>query len=156
MSNTTSTFKAPLNANQAVNKASQPLLESLGMAQVILKPGELLTPHFHPNATELAYFITGTASVAVYDVQHPKDTAPFTINAGDTVLFPQGAVHYVHNVGKDDVNFILTFDNPNFDLLFVTDIFKQFDPAIFEQAFDVNGKIIKSMTHGGGIVPAPA
>jgi oxalate decarboxylase len=140
---------------QTANGTDMPILKTLGMTQVILKPGELLTPHLHPNANELAYFVSGTAEVAVYSVGAGDPGAtPFQVTAGDVVFFPQGAVHYVHNTGKDDVDFILSFDNPNFDLLFVTDIFQQFDPAIFQQAFGVNGKVINAMTHGGGIVPA--
>lgn len=142
---------------QTANGTDMPILETLGMTQVILQPGELLTPHIHPNANELAYFVSGTAEVAVYSVgAGDPDATPFQVTAGDVVFFPQGAVHYVHNIGKTEVDFILSFDNPDFDLLFVTDIFKQFDSAIFEQAFGVNAKIAKAMTHGGGIVPAPA
>lgn len=142
---------------QTANGTDMPILETLGMTQVILQPGELLTPHLHPNANELAYFVSGTAEVAVYSVGAGDPNAtPFQVTAGDVVFFPQGTVHYVHNIGKTEVDFILTFDNPDFDLLFVTDIFKQFDSAIFEQAFGVNAKIARAMTHGGGIVPASA
>lgn len=134
---------------------TMPILETLGIDQIKLKPGQLLTPHFHPNANELAHFISGTAEVAVYSV-NPKDPppTPFTVTAGDVVFFPQGAVHYVHNIGKDEVNFTLNFDNPNFDALFVTDIFKNIGGTIMEQAFGVNQKIIAAMQNGGVIVPA--
>lgn len=133
---------------------TMPILETLGIDQITLKPGELLTPHFHPNANELAHFLTGTAQVAVYSV-NPSDppATPFTVKAGEVVFFPQGTVHYVKNVGESDVTFSLNFDNPDFDVLFVTDIFKNIDSAVMEQAFDVNGKIIAAMQNGGTIVP---
>ena len=152
-------FSMPLGGG--VTSGNFPILKNLGMTQLTLKENQLLTPHLHPNANELAYFITGTAEVAVFDPNAKSGTLvqPFKVSAGDVVFFPQGFVHYVNNIGSDDVHFILTFDNPDFDLEFVTDLFKApkaggLPTHIWQKAFQLeDSTILSSLQHGGGIVP---
>lgn len=145
--------------SNGINSQSFPILKNLGMTQVILKQGQLLTPHLHPNANELAYFITGTAEVAVFDPNAKPGTpvVPFKVTAGDVVFFPQGFVHYVNNVGSGEVNFILTFDNPDFDLEFVNSLFAApnaggLPTSILAKAFDVDEQLMTKLQHGQGIV----
>jgi quercetin dioxygenase-like cupin family protein len=69
-------------------------------------PGERVRPaHSHPNGEEVIYIIAGTGRVLV-----AGEVA--AVRAGSTVLFPQGAVHMLHNTGADEMKVVCFFAPP--------------------------------------------
>ncbi len=68
-----------------------------------VKPGEKVRPaHSHPHGDEVIYVISGEGRVLVAGEQAP-------VRAGSTVLFPQGAVHMLHNTGREEMKVICFF-----------------------------------------------
>jgi quercetin dioxygenase-like cupin family protein len=71
-----------------------------------IAPGERVRPaHSHPNGEEVIHIISGTGRVLV----NGEVTA---IQAGSTVLFPQGHVHMVHNTGTEEMKVVCFFAPP--------------------------------------------
>jgi quercetin dioxygenase-like cupin family protein len=66
-------------------------------------PGEKVRPaHSHPNGEEVIYVIRGSGRVMVEgEVQAVKE--------GTAVLFPQGAVHMLHNSGSEEMKVVCFF-----------------------------------------------
>ena len=69
-------------------------------------PGEKVRPaHSHPNGEEVIYIVRGSGRVLVAgEVQ--------AVKAGTTVLFPQGAVHMLHNTGSEEMKVVCFFAPP--------------------------------------------
>jgi quercetin dioxygenase-like cupin family protein len=69
-------------------------------------PGEKVRPaHSHPNGEEVIFVISGSGRVMVSgEVQ--------LVAPGTTVLFPQGAVHMLHNTGDAEMKVICFFAPP--------------------------------------------
>lgn len=69
-------------------------------------PGERVRPaHSHPNGEEVIYIIQGSGRVLVEgEIQ--------AVTAGSAVLFPQGAVHMLHNSGTEEMKVICFFAPP--------------------------------------------
>jgi quercetin dioxygenase-like cupin family protein len=71
-----------------------------------LAPGEKVRPaHSHPNGEEVIYIIRGSGRVLVAG----EVTA---VREGMAVLFPQGAVHMLHNSGAEEMKVICFFAPP--------------------------------------------
>lgn len=69
-------------------------------------PGEKVRPaHSHPHGEEVIYIIHGSGRVLV-----SGEVAP--VRQGSTVLFPQGAVHMLHNTGADEMKVVCFFAPP--------------------------------------------
>ena len=69
-------------------------------------PGERVRPaHSHPNGEEVIYIVRGTGRVLV-------DGEVQAVKEGTTVLFPQGAVHMLHNTGADEMKVVCFFAPP--------------------------------------------
>jgi quercetin dioxygenase-like cupin family protein len=69
-------------------------------------PGEKVRPaHSHPNGEEVIYIIRGSGRVLV--AGEVQAVAP-----GSTVLFPQGAVHMLHNTGTEEMKVVCFFAPP--------------------------------------------
>jgi quercetin dioxygenase-like cupin family protein len=68
-----------------------------------VKPGEKVRPaHSHPLGEEVIYVISGVGRVLV-----EGDVSP--VRAGSMVLFPQGAVHMLHNTGAEEMKVVCFF-----------------------------------------------
>jgi len=66
-------------------------------------PGEKVTPaHSHPNGEEVIYIMTGLGRVLVAGEVRQ-------VSAGTAVLFPQGAVHMLHNTGSEEMKVVCFF-----------------------------------------------
>ena len=69
-------------------------------------PGQKVRPaHSHPNGEEVIYILSGAGRVMVSGEVQP--VAP-----GTTVLFPQGAVHMLHNTSAEEMKVICFFAPP--------------------------------------------
>ena len=69
-------------------------------------PGDKVRPaHSHPNGEEVIYIVRGTGRVLVAGAVSP-------VKAGSIVLFPQGAVHMLHNTGDEEMKVVCFFAPP--------------------------------------------
>ena len=66
-------------------------------------PGNKVRPaHSHPHGEEVIYIIRGSGRVLV-----AGEVAE--VRAGSVVLFPQGAVHMLHNTGDEEMKVVCFF-----------------------------------------------
>jgi quercetin dioxygenase-like cupin family protein len=66
-------------------------------------PGEKVRPaHSHPQGEEVIYIICGAGRVLVAGEVS-------AVRAGSVVLFPQGAVHMLHNTGTEEMKVVCFF-----------------------------------------------
>jgi quercetin dioxygenase-like cupin family protein len=68
-----------------------------------IAPGEKVRPaHSHPHGEEVIYIIRGSGRVLVAGEVSP-------VREGTVVLFPQGAVHMLHNTGTEEMKVVCFF-----------------------------------------------
>jgi oxalate decarboxylase len=73
-----------------------------------VQPGALREPHWHPNAWEINYCISGAAEFGI--VLPDATQATMRVGPGDAVFVPQGAGHYLASVGDEDLEFVAFFN----------------------------------------------
>src|SRR6266849_5162134 len=80
--------------------------KNIAAALVTVKPGGLRELHWHPNASEWQYYISGKGRMTVFTTAgaHTMD-----FNANDVGFVPSVAGHYVENTGKTDLVFLAMF-----------------------------------------------
>jgi oxalate decarboxylase len=91
------------------NNFIMPTLEGLAMYSLLLKPKGAREPHWHPNAAELNFLISGHARITLVSPDGNIDT--FDMKAGDLSFMPQGYLHHIENTGSDDARFAIFFNN---------------------------------------------
>lgn len=83
------------------------ILRGMSIKRVVLNPGAMRTPHWHANANELTYCVSGTSLVSVLDSY--SRFASFTVSAGEMFHIDSGSLHHIENIGEDAAEFILAF-----------------------------------------------
>jgi oxalate decarboxylase len=92
-----STFKASTN---------------VAMAMVTVRPGGLRELHWHPNADEWQYYISGKGRMTVVATGNRARTLDF--EAGDVGYVQQTLLHYIENTGDTDLVFLEMFKSSHY------------------------------------------
>lgn len=72
-----------------------------------LEPGAMREVHWHPDADELQYYISGKARMTVFDAVNNARTFDFV--AGDVGYVPKTLAHYIENIGDEPVRVLNVF-----------------------------------------------
>ena len=86
--------------------------KNIAAALVTVKPGGLRELHWHPNASEWQYYISGKGRMTVFTTAgaHTMD-----FNANDVGFVPSVAGHYVENTGNTDLVFLEMFNTGRYE-----------------------------------------
>lgn len=98
---------ADLGSRKKVDQEKFPMLRGLSLAHLVVKPGAFREPHWHANAHELTYCLSGSAVVTVFSNGNLHDT--FTIDAGEMFFVPNGYLHAIENIGAVEAEFLAAF-----------------------------------------------
>jgi oxalate decarboxylase len=80
---------------------------TVAMAMVTVRPGGLRELHWHPNASEWQYYISGKGRMTVVSTGNRARTMDF--QAGDVGYVEHTLLHYIENTGDTDLIFLEMF-----------------------------------------------
>ncbi|MDB5041305.1 MAG: oxdD, partial [Candidatus Eremiobacteraeota bacterium] len=95
---------------RVVDSTNFTVSKNIAMAYVALKPGGLRELHWHPDADEWQYWISGKGRMTVFFNASTARTQDF--NAGDLAYVPRTLGHYIENTGSEDLIFLEMFKTP--------------------------------------------
>ncbi|TDB51251.1 cupin domain-containing protein [Photorhabdus khanii] len=75
----------------------------------IIKPGAVRELHWHPNANEWQYYISGKGRMTVFGSHGHAQTEKY--EPTDVGYVPQGFGHYIENIGNVDLKVLVVLDN---------------------------------------------
>jgi oxalate decarboxylase len=114
------------------------LPELLGLALYSLKleVKGVREPHWHPNASELNYLISGNARITVLSPGAKVDT--FDMVPGDIGYIPRGYFHHIENTGTTPARFAVFFNNAYPSDLGIAASLAAYSPEIMATLFGVS------------------
>ncbi|AEU34372.1 cupin domain-containing protein [Granulicella mallensis] len=86
--------------------------KAISGALVRIKPGGMRELHWHPNASEWQYWISGSGRMTVFASSGKARTMNF--NPNDVGFVPAVAGHYIENTGTEDLVFLELFRSSYF------------------------------------------
>jgi quercetin dioxygenase-like cupin family protein len=102
-------------------------LENVSLLDIFLSANHVVEPHYHQNAAELVYCISGAATVSMLN-PYTKQFLHYPITPGQVANVPQGWWHY-EVATVDNTHLLAIFDAPTPEVILGSDILK-FTPAI--------------------------
>ncbi|WP_431237013.1 cupin domain-containing protein [Mycolicibacterium aichiense] len=99
--------ESDLGSIRRVTADNLPILSGLSIKRLVINPGAMRTPHWHANANELAYCVTGNCLVSILD--SGSQFSSFTIGSGEMFHVDSGSLHHIENIGEEPAEFILSF-----------------------------------------------
>ncbi|MDP9698747.1 oxalate decarboxylase [Paenibacillus intestini] len=103
----------PGGSVRIVDSTNFPISTTVAAALVEIKPGAMRELHWHPNADEWQYYLTGEGRMTVFGGNGIART--FDYGAGDVGYVPVAMGHYIQNTGKDTLWFLEIFRSDRFE-----------------------------------------
>lgn len=93
----------------AVDKNNFAILDSITCYNVEVWEECMRLPHWHPNACELGYIVSGELEVIIW--RSPGETSVVSLKPGMCWFIPQAALHSLNNVGSEVAKLIIGFSS---------------------------------------------
>jgi oxalate decarboxylase len=129
-----------------VDSTNFPAAAHIAMAHVTVKPGGLREMHWHPNANEWQYYISGKGRMTVFFNASNARTLDF--NAGDVGYVPQTLGHYLENTGDTDLVFLEMFRAPHYQDLSLNDWLTHLPPELVMAHLGISPETLAAIPKG--------
>jgi oxalate decarboxylase len=131
---------------RVVDSTNFTVSKNIAMAYVALKPGGLRELHWHPDADEWQYWISGKGRMTVFFNSATARTQDF--NPGDLAYVPRTLGHYIENTGNDDLIFLEMFKSPKYRDFSLNDWMAHMPPELIQQHLNITRAELNAIPHG--------
>ena len=126
-----------------VDSRNFPVTKNVAAALVTLKPGALRELHWHPNASEWQFWLTGKGRMSIIMNEGRARTMDF--NANDVGFVPRVATHYIENTGDIDCTFLEMFKADEFVDVSLNNWLRRVPPEALMAHVNLNEKQIANI-----------
>jgi oxalate decarboxylase len=114
---------------------------TISSAIVKLKPGGLREMHWHPNADEWQYYVSGKGRMTVFAAGGRART--MDVEAGDVGYVQQSNPHYIENTGDTELMFLEMFRTPHYMDISLAEWLAHTPALLVEQHLGVGQEMLK-------------
>jgi oxalate decarboxylase len=115
----------------------------ISAAIVRLKPGGLRELHWHPNADEWQYFISGKGRMTVFRAGGRART--MDVEAGDVGYILQSNPHYIENTGDTEMVFLEMFKSKHYEDISLAEWLAHTPARLVDQHLRVGEEMLKGI-----------
>jgi oxalate decarboxylase len=120
------------------------ILSGLACYLLTLKPKGIREPHWHPNAAELDYVISGRSRMTIFSPGDKVDT--FEVGPGEIVFIPSAYFHYIENVNaSEDMQFAVFFNHERPEDIGISGAFGAYSNEVLGSIFGLQPKILDAL-----------
>ena len=145
-------FTYDLRNNLLFKKNNRNYIDSLGIDQLntignvflldaFMSKGNVVEPHYHQNATELIYCITGAAIISFIN-PFTNELKNFPIKPRQVANIPQGWWHYVEATA-DDTHLLAIHDTPSLQTIYGSDVLRLTPAQVLAHTYCLDEKKVK-------------
>jgi oxalate decarboxylase len=120
------------------------IAETIAAALVEVEPGAMREMHWHPNADEWQYYISGEARMTVFAATHKART--FDLRAADVGYVPFAMGHYIENTGTETLRFLEMFRSDCFQDVSLNQWLALTPPQLVQDHLHVGEKFTAALT----------
>ena len=117
---------------------------TIAAAIVTVHPGGIRELHWHPNADEWQYFISGTGRMTVFATGGRARTMDF--QAGDVGYVQKTLPHYVENTGNTDLKFLEMFKASSYQDLALSEWLTHTPPELVMAHLGIDRETLEAMS----------
>jgi len=118
-------------------------ITTISAAIVKLKPGGLREMHWHPNADEWQYYISGKGRMTVFAAGGRART--MDVEAGDVGYVQQSNPHYIENTGDTELTFLEMFKTPHYADISLAEWLAHTPSLLVDQHLGVGQEMLKNI-----------
>jgi oxalate decarboxylase len=127
-----------------------PVSKTIAAALVEVEPGGLRELHWHPNADEWQYYLTGQGRMTVFASGGKART--FDYQAGDVGYVPFAMGHYVQNTGEETLTFLELFKSDRFADVSLNQWMALTSPGLVQAHLNLDDETIAALSKNKPII----
>jgi oxalate decarboxylase len=131
------------------SQANFPVLKGLAIQGLDLKGGAIREPHVHPNAHQMDYCVAGHAQVGI--IEPGGATKLLDLAPGDISYVPQGYVHWIKNLDKTPLEFLVVLSHEEPETIEVSEILRGIPRDDMFKMYGIDDKTIGKLPNGSVI-----
>jgi len=112
-------FKSAGGSVKVASAVEFPISKTITGVLEIIKPNAVRELHWHPNADEWQYYISGKGRMTVFGSSGRARTDDF--EATDVGYVPQGYGHYIENTGEEDLVVLIGLNSGKYEDISLSD-----------------------------------
>lgn len=106
-------------STRLVSSLEFPIQTTLTALRMDIEPGAIRELHWHPNADEWQYVMSGSGKVSIFGSHGRVKTMPYS--KGMIAFIKQGFGHYIENTGTETLKLIVLFNSPVYQEISLND-----------------------------------
>jgi oxalate decarboxylase len=146
------TVETPGGDARIVDSTNFPVSTAVSAALVHVKPGGLRELHWHPNASEWQYYLSGSARMTVFASTGNARTMNF--NPNDVGFVPKVAGHFIENIGQEDLVFLELFKSATYADFSLNQWIRRLPPQMAKAHLSLDTDEIDKIPSGKNVVIA--
>ena len=115
----------------------------IAMAYVVVKPGAMRELHWHTNADEWQYYVSGHGRMTLFLNHSNARTINFA--AGDVGYAPVTMPHYIENTGSEDLVYLEMFRAPKYTDISLNNWLAAIPPELVEQHLGLDKAVLAAV-----------
>ena len=123
---------------------------NIAMAYVVVKPGAMRALHWHQNADEWQYYISGRARMTLF--ANHSDSRTIDFSESDIGYAPATLPHYIENVGSDDLIYLEMFKAPAYQDVSLNNWIAALPPELVKQHLGISDATISAIPEANDVV----
>jgi oxalate decarboxylase len=133
-----------------IDSSTFKIAQNIAAAVVTVKPGGLRELHWHPNADEWQFFISGKARMTVFATGGRARTMDF--DTGDVGYVQKTLPHYVENTGNTDLKFLEMFRSSYYQDLALSEWLSHTPPELVAAHLNLDKATLDSLPRGKPVI----
>ena len=126
-----------------VDSRDFPMSKTIVGSIMNLKPGALREMHWHPNADEWQYYISGRARVGIFGAHGRSSVEEF--GPGQVAFIKQGFGHYIEQVGDEPTRILITFPAAEYQEISLSSWLANNPSELIEDNFGISAEDVANM-----------
>ena len=126
--------------------------KNISGAVATIKPGGLREMHWHPNASEWQYYISGKGRMTIV---LPDGARTMDFNANDVGFVPRVVGHYVENTGDTDLVILEMFATGDFQEISLNNWIRRLPPEMVTAHLKLDANDISKISADAGVYILP-
>ncbi|HVI43512.1 MAG TPA: cupin domain-containing protein [Chitinophaga sp.] len=130
-----------------VSSKEFPIQTTLTALRMNIEPGAMRAMHWHPNADEWQYVMSGEGRVTIFG-SHGRVKA-MSYNQGKVAFIKQGYGHFIENTGKETLKLVVLFNSPVYEEVALNTWLNANPPQLIADHFGITVDQATSLVKGG-------
>jgi oxalate decarboxylase len=142
--------RAPGGSVRITDSPNFTVSKAIAAARIEVEPGAIQELHWHPNADEWQYYLSGQRRMTVFASDGKSRT--FDYQAGDVGYVPRDMGHYVENTGEEPLVFLALSRSDHYANISLGQWMGVLPPELVKAHLNVDDKFIANLPKGEPLV----